>query len=178
MLAKSYIRKEQPKKIAAWLKQNTESLSKLYDKLFMCTAFQMANTIATTISMEHELSTKPIIQRARQMSKQVYVPQTLANNQMQFRLFNQETVLKPTQFGVLEPNNGEILAQGADLTIVPALAVSLDHNQRIGFGAGYYDRYLAKVTTMSISLAMSPILFSETVWQVDDHDQPINQIIY
>lgn len=51
--------------------------------------------------------------------------------------------LKKSDFGVLEPITQNIDPSELDLVIVPALAVDKSHN-RLGYGGGFYDRFLAK----------------------------------
>ena len=61
--------------------------------------------------------------------------------------------------------------------IVPSLAYGLDKNSRLGFGGGYYDRFLEKYPTRTLSLVNSVQLFKRTSWQVGEHDIPIEKLI-
>ena len=59
-----------------------------------------------------------------------------------FYLLDSKTSFRKSKFGVLEPHEGLIVDQEIDYLLVPALAISKDL-YRIGFGKGYYDRFLA-----------------------------------
>jgi len=61
---------------------------------------------------------------------------------MHFIELTPETKLVRSSFGILEPDDGLVVDDQIDLLLVPTLA--LDHKHyRIGFGKGYYDRFLA-----------------------------------
>ena len=64
-----------------------------------------------------------------------------------------------------------------DLIIVPGLAYGLDKNSRLGFGGGYYDRFLKKYPTQTLSLANSVQAFDQTKWKIEAHDIPIENLI-
>ncbi len=50
-----------------------------------------------------------------------------------------------SKFGVLEPRyDAKKIQTDIDLLIVPGIAYALDSKLRLGFGGGYYDRYLKK----------------------------------
>lgn len=59
-----------------------------------------------------------------------------------FYLLDSKTSFKKSKFGVLEPQEGINVDKKIDYLIVPALAISKDR-YRIGFGKGYYDRFLS-----------------------------------
>ena len=60
------------------------------------------------------------------------------------------------------------------MVIVPGLAYTIS-GQRLGFGAGYYDRFLAQYTGNSVALALSVQMLE--VLPVEQHDQKVAHII-
>jgi 5-formyltetrahydrofolate cyclo-ligase len=73
-----------------------------------------------------------------------YALPTVAGDDLRFREFTPTTVLLPNQYGISEPAAGDtIAARDIGLFFVPAVAVSLA-GDRLGFGAGFYDRLLAQ----------------------------------
>lgn len=64
-----------------------------------------------------------------------------------------------------------------DTLLVPGLAFSKTH-YRIGYGGGFYDRFLKGFAGTSIAVATPVQLFAEPVWDVEDFDVKINQLVY
>ena len=81
---------------------------------------------------------------------------------------------KPGPFNTHEPIGNEVSKEKIDLIIVPALALnkSLD---RIGYGKGYYDRYLKDYQGATLA-----IIFKELVldFKAEEHDVKIKEVIY
>ena len=64
-----------------------------------------------------------------------------------------------------------------DLVIVPGLAFALDSHVRLGFGGGYYDRFLAKYNPKTVSLVNSQMQFQHAEWPVENTDIPVQTLI-
>lgn len=156
-------------------KKNAAEAS-LYRQLFNSIAWRKAETIAVTISQSIEIDTKPIIARAQAENKRVTIPRTLPAWQMEFVTLNAQTKLAKTSHDLLEPTNGIVVAPtDIDLIVVPGVAYTVD-NFRLGFGGGYYDRYLAKFTGVTISLALPQQRNDNISWPIKSYDVNINHI--
>ena len=85
--------------------------------------------------------------------------------------------LKPNKWGVLEPQHGEtIQPMKLDLILLPL--VIFDRNgYRIGYGKGYYDRYLklCKSSVSKIGLSLLPAL--DDLLYYEEHDEKMNLCI-
>ena len=70
------------------------------------------------------------------------LPRVLNKNNMEFRAWNEYDPLYVSKFGILEPSakNKKLVPQ---LFLAPLLAFDLNFN-RLGYGRGYYDKYLSK----------------------------------
>jgi 5-formyltetrahydrofolate cyclo-ligase len=68
----------------------------------------------------------------------------------------------------------EVDASRIDLMIVPGLAYTRE-GYRLGFGGGYYDRYLQNYHGKTISLAFNEQLVPNFL--VEEHDIPVSEII-
>ena len=141
--------KELPQSVKA------EADSQLTQRFIQLPAFQEAQTLATYLSMGHEFSTASLIQAALQSGKRVCVPRTYPQGRMEFVEYD-PNILEKTRFGLLEPNEtGKVVDQSEiDLIHVPGV-VFQSKGYRIGYGGGYYDRYLADFTGKTVSTTYS-----------------------
>jgi 5-formyltetrahydrofolate cyclo-ligase len=110
--------------------------------------FAQVDRIACHLSMGTEPGTGPLITGLLQRGVDVIVPVTSSDHQLEWVLFDPAAPLRLSSIGVPEPDGprlGPEALADAGLVIVPAMAV--DHaGNRLGRGAGYYDRALATVT--------------------------------
>ena len=159
-----------------WEKELEELL--LYRKLFNSSEWINADMVGMTLSLPSEIDTKPIILQAWLESKQVCVPLTLPQRKMNFKLLTKTTRVAKNKFGILEPEktSTEIDKKQMDLIIVPGLAFS-SRGERLGFGGGYFDRFLADYEGETISLAEKPRYFEKSVWPIEETDVLIKKIL-
>lgn len=150
----------------------------LQQQLFASSAWQHAQTVAITISSGIEVDTRPLVKQAWADGKTVVIPKTLPHRQMAFYPYTDASELAKTKFGILEPVSGQPVAKTAiDLVLVPGLGYSQTTLARIGFGGGYYDRFLADYTGIKVTLAFQEMAFDQPEWPVDDYDVLLDQLI-
>ncbi|MED0931792.1 5-formyltetrahydrofolate cyclo-ligase [Bacillus mobilis] len=117
-----------------------------------------AKTIGITLSMENEVNTYPIIEKAWEEGKKVVVPKcNKGTRTMSFRQISNFDQLETVYMNLREPIPAlteEVGADGIDLQIVPGIAYT-GRGERIGYGGGYYDRYLVHYKGKTLSLAYS-----------------------
>lgn len=143
-------------------------------KLFQSAAWKQAASIGVTLSMSLELDTQGIIEKALNEGKSVSVPKTSPKGKMDFIKISSRTIYEESKFGVREPIKGDIIdKQQIDLLIVPGVAFRLD-GYRVGFGGGYYDRYLADYSGQTCSLVFAEQLNQD--WQPSPYDLPVNRL--
>lgn len=153
----------QEDKIIAYLEKNAQ--------------WQTAQVIALTKSMPMEFSLEKVVQVARNMNKTIVVPVTLPHRQMKFAYWGEKTEFQKNSFGVEEPIQPVwVEEEQIDLVIVPGLAYS-KKGERLGFGGGYYDRFLERHHYSTMSLAYKEQLYDEASWEVDVFDQTIQTLI-
>lgn len=79
----------------------------------------------------------------------VYLPKTISSTEMEFRKYDGNLI--KGKFNILEPV-GEII-EPTDLDVIVVPMVSFNKRTRVGYGKGYYDRYLSKTNALKIGVA-------------------------
>lgn len=173
-LRQAYIARLQQLDLNTRLNEERRLASLLYDQ----PEWGKAKTIALTLSQSFEIDTAPIILHARHKGQQVVVPRTLPHRQMEFVELNEDTDFDETTFGVLEPHDGRVYSPAEiDLMIVPGVAFTAS-GHRLGFGGGYYDRYLQNYSGKTISLALTTQLANEGEWIPEEFDQQVDKVLH
>lgn len=115
--------------------------------------FREATDIFCYMNIGSEVGTLGIIEEAWRLGKDVWLPK-VSGTDMEFYLIRSVTELCKGTFGVMEPTGESEKAEGTDgLMIVPGIAFDRELH-RIGYGKGYYDRYISRhpeLITMGIS---------------------------
>ncbi|MFD2446060.1 5-formyltetrahydrofolate cyclo-ligase [Bacillus sp. CGMCC 1.16607] len=147
-------------------------------RLFEEPLWKEARMIGVTISNHPEVDTYQIIRKAWELNKIVVVPKCHPKEkQMSFHKISQFTQLETVYYGLFEPiinKTEKVEADQIDLLIVPGLAYNLQ-GYRLGFGGGYYDRFLTKYKGNTISIAFSIQLKDDL--PIEEHDIPVSKII-
>lgn len=105
---------------------------------------QRATNIAIYMSVAGEVDCGTIIETAWLRKKRIFAP-VLRGNRLEFGRLKPGTKLAPNRFGILEPvydRPSLIPRERLDIVVVPLLAFDTKLN-RLGMGAGYYDRTFA-----------------------------------
>lgn len=97
------------------------------------------------IERQKEINTYLLLERARNFGAQFTVTQaSFKTMALKHFVYTDNTVLEVNKFGIPEPTKGKkIAADKHDLVFVPLLAADKKGN-RVGYGKGFYDRFLAK----------------------------------
>ena len=119
---------------------------KIYQQIFNLD-FSEIKTVHIFLTIERllELNTNPIIDFLLLNNKAIVVSVSdFSTNTLKHFLFDRKTKLKVSSFGIPEPVNGlKIDPKEIDLVFVPLL-ISDEKNYRVGYGKGFYDRFLAE----------------------------------
>ena len=100
------------------------------------------------IERKKEINTYEIWEKALSFDAEVAVPKiNFTTNELSQILFNSIDQLEISPFGIPEPKKGRVIAaEHFDIIFVPLLAIDQFGN-RVGYGKGYYDRFLKKCST-------------------------------
>ena len=146
----------------------------LTERLLHHPFYQEAKVIATYLSFPHEFQTQELIEQVLKDGKKVLIPKTYPKGRMEFVVYNPQQLVK-TSFGLLEPQ-GElevVEASQIDLIHVPGLAFTTE-GCRIGYGGGYYDRYLEHFTGHTLR-TIYPCQVQDFI--TENHDIPVQEVL-
>lgn len=146
----------------------------LTEQLLQHPFYQEAKVIATYLSFPHEFQTQELIEQALKDGKKVLIPKTYPKGRMDFVVYHSQQLVK-TSFGLLEPQgNLEVVdASQIDLIHVPGLAFTTE-GYRIGYGGGYYDRYLKHFSGHTLS-TIYPCQIKDFI--PENHDIPVQEVL-
>ena len=172
---KSELRKQVLQEMKAISQEQKQAIDQaLTEGLLQHPFYQETNTIATYLSFPHEFQTQGLIEQALKNGKKVLIPKTYPKGRMDFVVYNPQQLVK-TSFGLLEPQGDlEVVdASQIDLIHVPGLAFTRE-GYRIGYGGGYYDRYLKHFTGHTLS-TVYPCQIRDFI--PEDHDIPVQEVL-
>ena len=172
---KSELRKQVLQGMKAIPREQKQAMDQaLTEQLLQHPFYQEAKIIATYLSFPHEFQTQELIEQALKDGKKVLIPKTYPKGRMDFVVYNPEQLVK-TSFGLLEPQgNLEVVdASQIDLIHVPGLAFTRE-GYRIGYGGGYYDRYLEHFPGHTLS-TVYPCQIRD--FSPENHDIPVQEVL-
>jgi 5-formyltetrahydrofolate cyclo-ligase len=108
---------------------------------------------------------------------QIAVPKIISDTAMQHILINDSTIFQQNPFGIPEPMDGETIAPELfDLALVPLIGFD-EKGNRVGFGKGYYDRFLAQCRTDCIIVGLSFLEAVDPIEDIDEWDIPLDYCV-
>ena len=119
------------------------------DKFLESDYYKNSNKIFIYISYSSEIDTINIINKALNDDKDIFVPKTIFDTkEMNAVKINSLKNMKKDRYGILEPEEGRACIDPNELDLIVVPGVAFDNNGgRMGYGAGYYDRYFKKIST-------------------------------
>lgn len=158
--------------------EKTEIENLLISHLIHSKLFQKSSVIGTTFSQPFEWNTKPIMEKAWEENKTVVVPKTYPmKRQLTFFEVHKDSELEVGYGNILEPkeeyskkhDKNEI-----DLLIVPGIVFD-EYGYRIGFGGGYYDRFLTDYKRTTVSIASKRQMIEKI--PIQPYDIPVDFLV-
>lgn len=147
--------------------------------------FTRADIIFAYSSMEDEIPTERIIQIALESGKRVALPKVISSvsdgAMMEFLLVDGNTLYDRGVYGIMEPECGERVSPALGTKrieiLIPGLCFDLEKN-RIGYGGGYYDRYLAQFDRKRFHV--TALAYEYQIFEViptDEYDSKVDLVI-
>lgn len=129
------------------------------------------------MSLPYEVDTKKIMEYLIKKNKKVYVPKVVSSTEMVACEYKRENKLHKNKLGILEPSSTQqIPPSQIDVCIVPIVAFDKDLN-RVGFGKGYYDRFLKDVDPHCVKVGVAYYFQKVKKIKAEEHDVKLDVIV-
>jgi len=146
-----------------------------FDRMINLPVVCDATLIFCFISHRSEIDTHRLIQHWLAEGKQIAVPLIIGRGIMHAHYLRSFNDLAPGVLGILAPTHPDPIETAADITCCPGLAFT-ERGDRLGFGGGYYDRYLAAHrSTTAIGLCFDMQVLD--VIPANETDLPMHNIV-
>lgn len=150
---------------------------KICERLLNSDLYKKAQTLFCYAALNDEINTDSIIEKALKDGKKVALPCcTDLSGNMDFYYIKSLSELTPGAFGIREPDPRvceKVKSFTDSICLVPALAFDKS-GYRLGYGKGYYDRFIKKFIIISVGLCYNEFL-RETL-PAEDHDEAVDYI--
>ena len=168
--------------------ERTAAEAAIRDRLFSLSAWKDAHLVCGYVSMRSEPDMLPLWEHAASHGKAYALPVTVTDAREGRMIFRRTEDYAPhrlvaARFGIPEPSDqcpalGPKDLEGA-LILVPGLAFD-DEGYRIGYGGGYYDRFLAELRHARVPVTTVGLAFAAcrpTRLPRAPHDIPVDYVI-
>lgn len=155
--------------------------SEIGENLWSIPEFSQAETLLFFLSFRSEVDTKPMILRALEEKKAVCVPCTDMETKamMASHIMNLDGDLRMGNYNILEPREEclrPVSPERIDVVLMPGVAFDLTGG-RLGYGGGYYDRFLERCSPRCLLIALAFELQIVEHVPCADHDIHIHKIV-
>ena len=145
---------------------------KIQKKLKKIYAFKNAQKIGAYYPIGSEVFTQDIIQELLSQAKEVFLPK-IVGKKMEFRKIENFSSLEQGSFDIMEPKDDCPTDNNLDVILVPTVGIS-PTGVRLGYGHGFYDKFLTENKTLTISLTYEKQIIKNI--PKSDHDVLIDWI--
>lgn len=174
-LRQEYLQLRQSLSVEQWREWSTEITRHAIELPAMRKAREVLCYVS---SKDHEVNTLELIQTLLARGCRVAVPRMLPDVRLEWRCIEDIGQLSRARFGILEPTQDACPLfehpACAEICIVPGIAWDL-RGHRIGYGVGFFDRFLSVFSGISIGLAFESQLISRVPHET--HDIPVAHLI-
>lgn len=140
--------------------------------------YQVARSLLCYSAIQNEINCDKIIEMAWREKKKVCLPKVIDDSKMEVYQMNHWDDLIPGAYGILEPNPKKckkVNPKEVDLAFIPGIAFD-QKGYRLGYGGGYYDRFLQHYPQIKRIGISYHALFVPTVYP-EEHDIPVDYLI-
>ena len=147
----------------------------IVNKIIQMDKYINANVVALYKALKNEVNLDYLINYSLNRGKIVLLPRVVGDN-LVFIKINSDTKYDISNFGVMEPmyDISNLYTDKIDLIIVPGVGFDKNNN-RIGYGKGYYDRYLFNKSIYKVGVCFKEQLIDNI--PIDDNDIKMDSVI-
>ncbi len=139
----------------------------IFNKVINLEEYKQSNLILTYVSLKDEVDTIKLIKHSLESGKKVAVPKCEGNDIVFYKISSLED-LQEGSFQILEPKTNEIVKDfDNSICIIPGLAFDKQNN-RIGYGRGFYDRFLENYFGIKIGLTYRECICDKIDSEIND----------
>lgn len=150
----------------------------IQERLAALAAYREAGTLLCYVaSKDNEVETLPLIEADLAAGRDVLVPVMQPGRRLGWSRLERVEDLTPNRWGILEPGTQARVWVDPPVDaacVVPGVAFRRD-GYRVGYGGGYYDRFLSVFVGKSFGLSFSCQL--NDAWTPDNFDQPVDFVV-
>ena len=179
-----YERKKQLRKEILSRRKTLQSVEKsakdtaITKKLLDFDKVKKASVILPFVSTKDEVDTSDFIAECIKLGKTVAVPRCKDECNMEFCVISSSSDLEKGMYGIYEPKKDCAVLEAEKITdsvlIVPGLCFN-DEGFRLGYGKGYYDRFISRYKGYSIGVCYKEFMTDEI--PTDEYDKPVDTVI-
>ncbi len=152
-----------------------EMSARMAERVLRLPQYANAKRVMCYIGIGTEVNTYGLLREIIRSGRELYVPVTLPKRQMKAARLTSFDQLHKGRFGIPEPvEYKEIAPEKLDLILVPGLAFDLNGN-RLGYGGGYYDRFLPKTQAKRVGICYEEQLLPCV--PAEEHDVPMDMLV-
>eukprot|EP01093_Parvamoeba_rugata_P009726 TRINITY_DN26742_c0_g1_i2.p1 TRINITY_DN26742_c0_g1~~TRINITY_DN26742_c0_g1_i2.p1 ORF type:complete len:194 (-),score=37.39 TRINITY_DN26742_c0_g1_i2:344-925(-) len=131
--------------------------------------------VFVSMNERNEVNTHMLIKELIESGKKVIVPVTeFSSGTLNHSKLTSFEELESNKWGVLEPKVMEVTDEKPDVILVPLLAADLEFN-RLGYGKGFYDRFLSESSALTIGLVFQEYILDKI--PVERFDQKLDILV-
>ena len=146
---------------------------KIHENLKKISSYTNSQNIACYFPIGSEVDTHDIMLNILEQGKNLLLPK-IVNDNIEFYIVPNLETLEKGSFEIMEPKDNSQKAKKIDCILVPTVGIS-KLGYRLGYGRGYYDKFLSLTNTVKISLTYSKQMVKSI--PNDLHDIKMNWII-
>ena len=158
-----------------------ENSTIIINSLWGIKSFTSAKNIMLYINFRSEVETMPLIEACRHKNIRITAPLTIVKppRLIPYPITNPEKDLRPGYCNIPEPDSDRLTSwdpADIDVVLLPGSVFDL-HGGRLGYGGGFYDRFLSQEAPQAIRIALAFEMQVIDKVPVQDHDMPVHYLV-